>query len=131
MSDSLPSHGLQPSRLLCPWDFPGKDTGLTCCFLLPETVNKEGLTSFVSSLCLETPEARFPSSPSPESCSGPHGVSHPALVSHCSCRDSLCSLLTYSLTQRTEKNPACLDRVPEITVLFDVIHTDFKFKKQK
>ena len=26
--DSLWPHGLQPTRLLCPWDFPGKDTGV-------------------------------------------------------------------------------------------------------
>ena len=26
VSDSLWSHGLQPTRLLCPWDFPGKST---------------------------------------------------------------------------------------------------------
>ena len=26
MSDSLRPHGLQPTRLLCPWDFPGKST---------------------------------------------------------------------------------------------------------
>ena len=24
----------QPTRLLCPWDFPGKDTGVGCHFLL-------------------------------------------------------------------------------------------------
>ena len=23
-------HGLQPTRLLCPWDFPGKSTGVGC-----------------------------------------------------------------------------------------------------
>ena len=28
MPDSLRPHGLQPTRLLCPWDFPGKDTGV-------------------------------------------------------------------------------------------------------
>ena len=28
--DSLRPHGLQPTRLLCPWDFPGKDTGVGC-----------------------------------------------------------------------------------------------------
>ena len=28
MSDSLQPHGLQPTRLLCPWDFPGKSTGV-------------------------------------------------------------------------------------------------------
>ena len=34
MSDSLATHGLEPSRLLCPWDFPGKSTGVVCQFLL-------------------------------------------------------------------------------------------------
>ena len=34
MPDSLWPHGLQPTRLLCPWDFPGKDTGMGCHFLL-------------------------------------------------------------------------------------------------
>ena len=29
-------HGLQPSRLLCPWDFPGKSTGVGCHCLLQE-----------------------------------------------------------------------------------------------
>ena len=28
MSDSLRPHGLQPTRLICPWDFPGKSTGV-------------------------------------------------------------------------------------------------------
>ena len=28
MPDSLWPHGLQPIRLLCPWDFPGKDIGV-------------------------------------------------------------------------------------------------------
>ena len=27
-------HGLQPFRLLCPWDFPVKNTGAGCHFLL-------------------------------------------------------------------------------------------------
>ena len=35
MSDSLQLHGLQPARLLCPWNFPGKNTGVGCHFLLP------------------------------------------------------------------------------------------------
>ena len=34
MSDSLWLHGLQPTRLLCPWNFPGKNTGVGCHFLL-------------------------------------------------------------------------------------------------
>ena len=28
MSDSVRPHGLQPTRLLCPWDFPGKSAGV-------------------------------------------------------------------------------------------------------
>ena len=28
------SSRLQPARLLCPWDFPGKNTGVGCHFLL-------------------------------------------------------------------------------------------------
>ena len=28
MSDSLRPHGLQPARLLCPQDFPAKNTGV-------------------------------------------------------------------------------------------------------
>ena len=30
----LRTQGLQPARLLCPWDFPGKNTGVGCHFLL-------------------------------------------------------------------------------------------------
>ena len=33
-SDFLQPHGLQPTRLLCPWDYPGKSTGIGCHFLL-------------------------------------------------------------------------------------------------
>ena len=33
MSDSLQPHGLQPTRLFCPWNFPGKNTGVDCHFL--------------------------------------------------------------------------------------------------
>ena len=29
-SDSLRPYGPQPTRLLCPWDFPGKNTGVGC-----------------------------------------------------------------------------------------------------
>ena len=34
VSDSLWPHGLQPARLLCPWDSPGKNTGVGCHALL-------------------------------------------------------------------------------------------------
>ena len=34
VSDSLRLHGLSPTRLLHPWNFPGKNTGVGCHFLL-------------------------------------------------------------------------------------------------
>ena len=34
LSDSLWPHGWQPAKLLCPWDFPGKNTEMGCQFLL-------------------------------------------------------------------------------------------------
>ena len=34
MSNSVRPHGQQPTRLPCPWDSPGKNTGVGCHFLL-------------------------------------------------------------------------------------------------
>ena len=34
MSDSVRPHRQQPTRLRCPWDSPGKNTGMGCYFLL-------------------------------------------------------------------------------------------------
>ena len=49
--DSLWPHGLQPTRLLCPWDFPGKNTEVGCHFLLqgifPTQGSKPCLLSFL------------------------------------------------------------------------------------
>ena len=36
VSDSLLPHGLQLTRLLCPWGFPGKSTGVGCHRLLQD-----------------------------------------------------------------------------------------------
>ena len=44
VSDSSRPHGLQPTRLLRPWDFPGKSTGVGCHCLLPPSL-KEAQTS--------------------------------------------------------------------------------------
>ena len=43
VSDSLLPHGLQPTRLLRPWDFPGKNTGVGCHCLLQEIFPTQGL----------------------------------------------------------------------------------------
>ena len=43
MSDSLGSHGVLTTRILCPWDFPGKNTGLGCHFFLQGIFPTQGL----------------------------------------------------------------------------------------
>ena len=43
MSDSLWPHGLQPTRLLSPWDHPSKNTGVSCYFLLQRVFLTQGL----------------------------------------------------------------------------------------
>ena len=50
MSNSLWPHGLWPARLLHPWDFPGKNTGVGCHALLQESFPTQGRTqlSYVS-----------------------------------------------------------------------------------
>ena len=40
---TLGSHELQPTRLLCPWDFPGKNTGVECHSLLQGIFPTQGL----------------------------------------------------------------------------------------
>ena len=40
---SLQSHGLHPARLLCPWNSPGKNTGVGCHFLLQEIFLIQGM----------------------------------------------------------------------------------------
>ena len=42
MHNSLQPHGLQPTRLLCPWDFPGKNTGVGSYFLLQGIFPSQG-----------------------------------------------------------------------------------------
>ena len=49
MSDSSRPHGLQPTRLLCPWDFPRKSTGVGCypLSLLPIYLQSQYLVQFL------------------------------------------------------------------------------------
>ena len=42
MSNSLRLCGLYPARLLCPWDFPGKNTGMGCHALLQRIFPTQG-----------------------------------------------------------------------------------------
>ena len=43
MSNSLRSHGLWPTRFLCPWDSPGKNVGVGCHFLLQGNLLNSGI----------------------------------------------------------------------------------------
>ena len=43
VSDSLLPHGLKPTRFFCPCDFPGKNTGVSCHFLLQGVFLTQGL----------------------------------------------------------------------------------------
>ena len=43
MYPALATHGLWPARLLCPWDSPGKNTGVGCHFLLQGIFPTQGL----------------------------------------------------------------------------------------
>ena len=50
VSDSVRPHRRQPTRLPCPWDSPGKNTGVGCHFLLQCMEVKS--ESEVAQLCL-------------------------------------------------------------------------------
>ena len=47
MSDSLGPYGLQPARLLCPWDSPGKNTGVRRHALLQRIFQTQGSNPYL------------------------------------------------------------------------------------
>ena len=52
VSDPQRPHGLQPTRLLRPWDFPGKSTGVGChCLLLGFKSSMMSITLLCLSSC--------------------------------------------------------------------------------
>ena len=57
MSHSLQPHGLQPTILLSPWNFPGKNTGVGCHFLLQGIFLAQGSNPHL--LCLLHWQADF------------------------------------------------------------------------
>ena len=66
MSDSVRPHRRQPTRLPCPWDSPGKNTGVGCHFLLQ--CMKVKSESEVAQLC--------PTLSDPMDCSLPGSSTH-------------------------------------------------------
>ena len=65
VSDSLRPHGLQPTRLLCPWDFPGKSNGVGCHCLLRIRTQSYSIRTHLNYLILTWPSAKilFPNKP--------------------------------------------------------------------
>ena len=59
MSDSSWPHGLQPTRLLCPWDFPGNNTGVGChCHLQSSLTFTQYNFFLIMWICHHTHEGR-------------------------------------------------------------------------
>ena len=52
VSDSLQPHGSWPTRLLCPWDFPRKNTGVGCHAHLQEIFLSQRLNPRLLRLCI-------------------------------------------------------------------------------
>ena len=75
MSDSVRSHRWQPTRLHCPWDSPGKNTGVGCHFLLQCTKVKSE-TEVTQS---------FPTLSDPMDCSLPGSSVHGISRQECHC----------------------------------------------
>ena len=61
MSDSVRPHGLQPTRLLHPWDFLGKSTGVGCHCLLHNMLSRLVITFLPSSKRLLISRLQSPS----------------------------------------------------------------------
>ena len=63
VSNSLGPRGLQLTRFLCPWDFPGKSTGVGCHFLLqgilPTQGSNPGLPRCSQTLLPSEPPGKF------------------------------------------------------------------------
>ena len=86
MSDSLRPHGLWPTRLLSPWNFPGKSTGVGCHFLLqgifPTQELNPGLPHCRQTLYhLSHQGSPIPKKGNTKECSNYHTI---ALISHAS-----------------------------------------------
>ena len=69
MSNSVGPHRWKPNRLLCPWESPGKNTGVGCHFLLQYMKVKN--ESEVTQSCLTLSDPMDCSLPGPSV----HGIS--------------------------------------------------------
>ena len=96
--DSLRPHGLQPTRLLCPQDLPGKNTGVGCHFLLQGIFLTQG-----SNPGLLNRRQTLPSEPGkpPLSLQDPENICLPNLCLPNLCFPSSCELPSSPLKSQT------------------------------
>ena len=57
---SCVTHGLQPTRLLCQWDFPGKNAGVGSLFLTQRELPDPGIQPGSSALHVDSLPAELP-----------------------------------------------------------------------
>ena len=75
VSDSLQPFGLQPIRLLYPWNFPGKNNGVDGHFLLQGTLLSQGQNSCLLCLLLQVDSLSIDPSGIPGGCCMPLSLS--------------------------------------------------------
>ena len=63
VSNPLQPHGLQPARLLCPWDFPGKSTGRELPFASPGDHSNPGIRPVSPALKADSLSSEPPGKP--------------------------------------------------------------------
>ena len=60
---TLVTRGLQPARLLCPWDFPGKNTGVGLPFPSPGDLPNPGIEPGSPALQADSLPTELPGKP--------------------------------------------------------------------
>ena len=103
MSDSSWPHGLPPTRLLRPWDFPGKSTGVGCHALLQGVYPTQGSNSCLLQLlhcrwipyCWATREALTP-----------EGVEYKPPALYCCSLRATCQILLPQITVTQKREPS-------------------------
>ena len=85
VSDCLQPHGLLPTKLLCPWDCPGKHIGVGCHAILRGSFPTQGLNPHLFGL--------------------PRDWTRISLVC-CTCRRVLCHCATWEATQSYRRPPS-------------------------
>jgi len=111
VSNSSQPHGVQPTRLLDPWDFPGKSTGVGCHFLLQGMKVKS--ESEVTQLCLTLSD--------PMDCSPPgssvHGIFQARVLEWCHFTGmTLCQI------QATLKQNSSFKKIFNMSLFIQITH---------